>query len=296
MGKRVFTPERDARVTIYDEEGNFASYEQLSARHGIYCLRPDEIEIRVGKSYHVTIETSDGRSYLSKPEMIMPVPQIDSIYFVTSLENSLVDETRLLEKRYFDLYITTTLDSEKSSHLKWDVEFVYLFPAVCNGRGELCYVNDKRNKDQIQILDGNRIHAGKTFKKMIFRRQIDFAFSNIASFFVSQKSLTSESFHYWQNIEKVVSNVGSIFDAPPSAVPGNFDCTSDPDEPVLGFFSAYDERRELLFVQYDHLPAEDRKGPLCGTLQFPVQNPQLACCDCLRHLEGSSMQRPKYWP
>jgi hypothetical protein len=297
LGKRVFPPEDGAIITVFDGEGRSESY--LPMGEGRYQLMGETVEVAVGGSYHVKIQTSDGQKYQSIPETILPVPPVDSLHFELSIEEVLVDETRFLERGFFNLFVHTTMPLEEDRPLlKWDVENVFLLSEiVCSPlhAPKSCYVTRPINQNNVFVLDGATLESASSFSEQLVKQDIDFTFGLAASFYVSQKSLSEAAFRYWDNVDQIVNNVGSIFDAPPAAIPGNIICTSDPDQEVLGYFACVDEVRALQFVTRGDLPEDFIELPLCGLPGLPPPNFDRACCNCLQ-FENSSTLRPLYWP
>ncbi len=297
LGKRVFNPESAATINIFNQSGAQATYTPVE--DGVYLLPAEEMPAEIGGSYFIEIITADGRSYRSSPETITQVPIISSLTFEVSIEQVLVDEIRLLEKRFFSLFLSTTFPGDLDNlFLKWDVEHVFSVPEItCSplSAPKTCYIYRPININEVQILESNILEPESTYSRRVVHQEIDHAFGVAASFRVSQTSLTRGAHEYWDNVNQISNNVGSIFDAPPAAIPGNITSLDDPGEQVLGYFSAVDESTKLIFVRRGDLPESFIELPLCGLPGLPPSPRDPACCNCLR-LDHSSLRRPPYWP
>ena len=75
------------------------------------------------------------------------------------------------------------------------------------------------------------------------------------SILVTQYALTADGFNYWQQLKKNTEQLGSIFDAQPSALTGNIHCVTNPSEPVIGFISVGATTQMRIYIDTHQLPA-----------------------------------------
>jgi len=71
--------ETGAIVILSDDSGITDTLKEKTT--GIYSSNPEHIRGVIGRKYFIDILTKDNRHYLSKPETMLNVPKIDSIYF-----------------------------------------------------------------------------------------------------------------------------------------------------------------------------------------------------------------------
>jgi hypothetical protein len=79
------------------------------------------------------------------------------------------------------------------------------------------------------------------------------------SILVKQYALTQQGYEYWQNLKRNTENLGTLFDPQPSQVSGNIRSVNNPNEPVLGFFSAGSVQQKRIFIGRNELPREWRR-------------------------------------
>jgi hypothetical protein len=49
--------------------------------------------------------------------------------------------------------------------------------------------------------------------------------------------MNEDEYNYWEKLQNISEEVGSLYDITPSSIPGNIFCIEDPAEQVLGYFS-----------------------------------------------------------
>lgn len=296
LGKRVFPPETGASITIFDNQGKSENYEEITA--GLYRLPGRTVWAQPGGTYYLEIQLANGKRYQSKPETIFTGPAMESLSFNVTIEDIVVDEIREVERTFFNLFVNgTVIGRPDETFLRWDVEHVYAVgEIVCHPLHiiKTCYITPPINPNALFLLDGSGLSPGASYSEQVVKQNVDYAFGQAASFYVSQRALTKEAFQYWQDVDQIVNNVGNIFDAPPAAIPGNIFSVDDPTEQVLGYFSAFDEQKKLAFIRPSDL-GEFRELPFCGLPGLEPEPLPDPCCNCLR-LEFSSTLRPSYWP
>ena len=296
LGKRVFPPETGAQVIIHDDQNKSEQYEEI--RPGEYYLPGAQIWAQTGRSYFLEIILSNGTSYQSRPEKILQAPAIDELTFSITIENQIVDEVREVERKFFNLFVNGQITGPpEETFIRWDVEYSYaVSEIVCHPLQILktCYISPPFNVDALLLLDGSQLKSGANFREQIVKQTVDYAFGQAAAFYVSQKAISQSAFQYWENIDKIVNDVGSIFDAQPAPVPGNIFNPEDPEELVLGYFSAFDEKKRLAFIRRPDL-GDLAEQPFCGLPGLAPDPLPDACCNCLR-LDFSSTIPPPFWP
>ncbi|MEO1049023.1 MAG: DUF4249 domain-containing protein [Bacteroidota bacterium] len=280
-----------AEVTIFDDLGGSERYVELGA--GVYSLRGENVQGVPGRTYFVEIRIGDDL-YRSEPETMPLVQPADSVYF------RVAEETEILEsgEERSDFFITIFLDSPinpegTSSNLRWQIEEIYSFVTLPIQPFNViftCYIPVPADPQRIILADGefigsNRVDGFELFKRDIFPPE---QFISRHFFNVYQISQTDRAQVYWEDIQKVANQQGTIFDPPPAPVRGNVFNVNNPDELVLGYFSAQTVDTVRTFTTPGLLEPFVVVDPCDGL------DPIDLCFNC-RTPQGSTLTRPSYW-
>jgi len=284
-------PELNAVVTVEgDQNSNYALPE---AGNGIYSSPP--LNLSLAAKYRLRIKTTDGKEYLSDYVEAKITPGIDSLSF--HVENNGVQ-----------FYVAAHDPQNKTRYYRWDFSETYKYIAAAQSSLKLgpnglpvyrtAYIDSLDNIYQCyKTIPSHQVLLNSTAKlgqDIVTKQPIDFVagesgkVSHGYGLLVRQYALTVEGFNYWQILKKNTEQLGSIFDAQPSSLQGNIHCTTNPDEPVIGFVSASDFKLKRLYVD----PTE-----LFG-VSFPNYIPPPPVTDCESKFipiapEGSFQERLK---
>jgi hypothetical protein len=69
------------------------------------------------------------------------------------------------------------------------------------------------------------------------------------SILVNQYSLNEDEYFYWEKLQSITENVGSLYDITPAEIPSNIFCIEDPNETVLGYFSVSAISSQRIFIK-----------------------------------------------
>jgi hypothetical protein len=164
----------------------------------------------VGWSYHIEITTDDGDLWVSNPEEMRRIPEIDTIYQRYETNNP------FLEDGYY-VYFGLTDPPGLGDSYQWKIAF----------NGEFLTGPFSLQLSDDRFVDGNSITE----------ILINFEPLNPGdSARVEQYTLTPENYAYWNLVATQTQQVGSIFDPPPAPVIGNMRDANDPGKTVLGYF------------------------------------------------------------
>jgi hypothetical protein len=252
----------DANIYITDDEGNITHLSNFGS--GIYKTDSIEITGSVGHTYQLHIESSDGRIYSSGTCMMLPVPDIDSVYFAKDVQ-LVNNQTQLKEG------VSVFLDSKPGSgdqhYLRWDYEDTWKFKVPDPIRytyinrnaileippgevKEYCWKSGKATELLINGVSGNNLNRiVKEPIKFIVTDESD-RLSVRYSILVNQYSLSEQEFNYWDGLRKL-NDVGSdIFGTQPFEVLGNIKNVNDPSEKVLGYFQVSAVSKKRIYIDY----------------------------------------------
>lgn len=288
-----------ASITLVENNEERVTYEEIAA--GVYQVTEDQILGKVGNQYHIEITLEDNSQYRSNPSIMPPLIKGDSLHFDYSIKQ--IQTGVSVNPRFFiDVSVYSPLPVDREEYwLKWEVNSLYSFPEMCGILlpGRICYIPGISSPQQVLLLEGSSFAANYLENWMVTEKMLtneDFEFRGRHYFLVNQRSITREAFEYWEKIDLIANQSGSIFDAPPAAVPGNIYNVNDEREIVLGFFelTSIDILRQFVtggsFSDFFKFPIN-----ICPTLENPfVGFPDPACCNC-QLIRNATLERPPWF-
>ena len=262
---------------------------------------------QVGHSYQLRFTLADGTYYESAHEVMQAVPAISQVTARFN-PNSLSPAQRLqgVYSSAHDFYISTQDPAEQHNYyrwdwilwekqescrtcengiyLVWDVSDTYLYEACYDlssalsvGQGftfdypcrtacwEVFYNSD------VNVFNDQYSNGGPILNRKV--AQIPFYQYNPSLVEIRQTGLTQPAYRYYKLLQDQTQNTGGLVDTPPTALAGNVRNRANPDEYVIGYFSA----GSVSSVRY-WLDRNDTQGKPPGLFQVvhgrdPIQEP-----------------------
>lgn len=258
-------PELNAMVMIESDAGG--TYSLPDAGNGYYKAGP--LGLSASNKYRLRITTAAGTTYLSDLIEARNSPPIDSVYY-------------RIQNNGIEIYADTHDPTNSTKYYRWDYESTYQYHSAFNsflklvtspqdtvvGRtlDEHIFVCYRGSKSSTILLNS----SAKLSQDVITKNPIAFIASNSEelqssySILVKQYALTPGAFNYFQQLKKNSEQLGSIFDAQPSELPGNIHCLTNPSEPVLGYVTAGTLAQTRIFIRNRNLPAWLTTSPYSG--------------------------------
>lgn len=314
--------ETGAFVSIQNDKGE--SWKLNASENGLYSTTG--INFTSENKYRLYIKTINNKEYQSDFTSVKITPEIDSVNWV-------------IEGDELKINVNTHDLSGKSRYYKWNCVETYEYVSkyassyiIENGMVysrptekfiDKCWKTNLLN--QILIGNTNRLSEDRVNNfnlKVILSN--DIRISKKYSLLVHQISITEQAYTYWLNVKKTTESLGGLFDPLPAQVIGNIYSISDPNEPVIGYFSAGSLATKRIFIDASKLPRGffNYIGSFCpiDTLElelipkitnpdvliapvyFPGGPPVLRgystssphCIDC-RILGGGVVTKPDFW-
>jgi hypothetical protein len=264
-------PELGATVTVLTDAGG--NYPLSSAGKGYYT--GPGLNLNSSAKYGLKIVTSDGKVYQSDMVVAKNSPPIDSVYYRVQSDG-------------LKIYADTHDPSHNSTYYRWDYKetyeihsafysYVYFsqipFDTVLMrdpaNQIYTCWVNDGSTdillnssaKLANDVIANNQIASITSASEKLRVRY---------SVLVKQYALTADAFNYYQQLKKNTEQLGSIFDAQPSELPGNIHCVTNPGEVVIGYISAGSPAETRIFIDNRNLPAWQASTPYEGCMMDTV--------------------------
>jgi hypothetical protein len=297
-----------AIITLHDDEGNSVQY--IEAAPGIYFTPPNTMQGTVGRSYHITIKLQ-GKEYASRPSTMMPGGTITSLY--GKFEENVINFDDLTEPqdairiyfsskgepgfdnlyrwRWSGIYEVLTFpdlhmragprgskipDPFPCSGLVFNGVMTRLFPCECctcfmPEYNQIAHVSDNKFFQSGEFNDVLLATLPYEAKRFYFKYRIK----------LEQLSLDEESYEYWRLARAQQDGRTDIFQPNSIKMAGNIECITDPDERVLGIFSASAIAEET----FDLPRGLNRK----------LLKPDTLIRDCREVYQGATNVRPPMW-
>jgi uncharacterized lipoprotein YajG len=212
------------------------------------------------RQYRLRIKTPDNQQYLSDFVPVVITPPIDSIGY--NIVNT--------PATGIQIYVNTHDAGNKVKYFRWDYDENWAFHAkyasyyVSNGselvvrqanqQVTVCYTGDVSTDI---VLNS----SAKLQKDVIYQAPVAFISStsekieSIYSIYLRQYALTADAYTFWTNLKTNTEQLGSIFDAQPSLLPGNIHNITNPQQPVVGYVSVGTVSKKRFNISNFYLPA-----------------------------------------
>lgn len=300
-------PVTGAFVYIIDELG--VKHRLKDDVPGIFVSDPG-FKAEYNKSYYLRIEAFDEKIYESKPDVLRPIDDIDSVYF--EFEDK-VDEPNSVENNAgFNVYLDATIKSDVD-YVRWNWNGIYEIltfpekrmvnageagripdPRPCSGyqiiNGQLtqtstcaccsCWVSQYSRAPEVADLE---FYGGKVSRyKIAYIPATRDLFLNKYYIQVQQSSISKEVYDYWKLVKVQKEGGTSLFQPTSAKIKGNLKCINDPTAEIFGLFSVSAMKMKSIYIQrsdipYDLLPNEEFAD------------------DCRFLTKNSSNVKPDFW-
>ena len=243
-------------VEVHDDLGNIYQYTE-SPDTGTYISDKETFQGVVGRIYTLYINTlgvsSSHHSFESIPVEMRAVPPIDSLFYekVTIREGT---ESRGPVEGC-QIYVNTYDPEGKCRFYRWDYSETWKFEIPYNVENQVCWItynSAKINIKNTSVLSEDQINR---YPLYFISNETD-RLSVRYSILVNQYSLSQEEYTYWEQLNNITQDVGSLYDIMPSSIQGNLFCVEDPDQQVLGYFSVSAKTSSRIYID------EQFRGPV----------------------------------
>lgn len=267
-----------ANVSIVDNVGNEIYLGEKST--GMY--QTDSLfKAQDDKTYFLRIHL-DNQTYESEIEKLLPVGELDSIYFKahsTPLQNE------------FQIYANSKKPLEGNALMKWRSSYTFEIvtwpqfapepppcadPCICC----ICWVSG--HNDEIIIGNASNFTNDKFNDHLVATIPIDDQrFQEKYYLQVDQLSLSTNAYNFWSLVISQETGGGSLFQPASARIRGNVHSMTNPNEQVLGLFQVSTVVSKSIFIKRSDVPFNIQKDP-----------PFLNTTDCRIH--GTNI-RPSFW-
>lgn len=233
-------------VSISDNLNN--SFSLLEIQAGTY-ITPSGFRGVPGQTYTLHIKANsdfNNFSYESQPVQMLPVPPIDSLYYVKT--------TIRKPDGYFrgvdgcQIYLDTFDPAKSCRYFRWEFFETWELRLQYPVQNQTCWIYDKSkavnikstvafNEDRISRYPINYISNASDRLKRKY------------SILVNQYSMNEAEYVYWEKIQNIAIQVGGLYDVIPASVENNLTCIESPSEKVLGYFSVSAKSSKRIFIK-----------------------------------------------
>ena len=302
-------PEMGAHVSAEGSSGEVINFNEYSA--GIYTSLP--VVLNTTSKYRLRVITASGKTYLSDYVDVKQAPPIDSVYWQQKNDVNIMVSTHDPQKntKYYMWDFTETWQYESQLQAELGVEngrVIFLDPS---NQQYNCWSSHNANT----ILVGS---SAALSDDVIIGQALTTIIQNTEklgirySILVKQYALTEDGYQYYQILKKNTESLGSIFDAQPSQLSGNFHSLEDPSEIVIGFFNASSVTQKRLFIDKSQVSWNFiYNGRSCDPMPYTtfISNDDFdpyyfdaggglilarrSCLDC--RARGGTTSKPSFW-
>jgi hypothetical protein len=173
------------------------------------------------------------------------VPPIDSLYYERTIFN---ESEGISSEEGCQVYLNTHDPANQNQFYRWKYNETWEFILPYTVQNKICWVTS--NSDIINIKNTTVLEKATINRyPLIFISNKSDRLRVKYSILVKQYSLNENEFLYWEKLQKIIEQVGGLYDIIPSSVPSNVYCIDDPNINVLGYFSVSGCASKRLFIE-----------------------------------------------
>ncbi|CAN5913572.1 hypothetical protein BH24BAC1_BH24BAC1_37260 [soil metagenome] len=240
------TFENGAQVTVETEQNQ--SFRLSERQQGLYLATG--LPLTFGQKYRLRVRTRTGQEYLSAFVSTQRTPEIDSVTWHVEREG-VVGKVNTHDPendtRYYRWEYSETFEYVSGAYSNYQYLNGTIQPRPFEENIYICYRTDPSRR----ILTESTVRLSEDVVRdfpLTFHLGWSPQMGRKYSILVKQSAISKEEFAYWQMLKKNTENVGTLFDAQPSQVTGNLLNTQNPEEPVIGYFSARSVQEKRRFI------------------------------------------------
>jgi hypothetical protein len=232
----------DAKVTIEDNLGDSTVCAWVGL--GTYQSTDSTFVGTIGRSYTLKIYLSNGKTYISKQELISPVPPIDSLTIG-------YDSNQITQIQPPPLIVSVnTRDPGGAAHYyRWTATGflprkswgspcnAFVDPPCTNPYMCTCgaFCEQPNSDNQLNVLS-NQFIEGREIVLPVYYSPVYWSGKHFVE--INQYSLSLDGYQFWEQYLAQTNRTGSILDPLPAPLTGNIYNQADSNDLALGLFSA----------------------------------------------------------
>ena len=258
-GPASLLPETGANVFVESDANNRFPLQETAP--GIY--RSAQLALNTNQQYRIHIYAKE-KEYVSAYTGIQSTPGIDSISWeqnTAGVQLHVHANDPANQSRYYQWKFDETWETNPPfvSNLVYGYDaqqritgVEYRYP---NRMNEPSFIRCWSQKQSSGILIGSteKLEKDVVFLPIHFIEANSIKLSVQYSILLKQYKLSKAAYTFLLQMKKNTEQLGSIFDAQPSEMPGNITCLTHPGEAVIGFVEVSQEKTRRLFIHNNEL-------------------------------------------
>mgnify|MGYP006296006533 CR=1 FL=1 len=314
-----FRPYSGCVVTIFEQSGESEILSEVEP--GVYKTAENGIQGEVGKSYSIDIQTPDGKTYISDYQEIKAPVGIDSVYAKLEFEEN---PGATQDVPGYQFYMSTEPTPE-DVFLLWEMEETYEYTADYQ-LVQTMYegvINKNHNPDTNyrcwntqpvkEIFTEQTVtlsSSGIRDKALHFVNTLSKKLQYRYSLLVKQMVINEDAYSYWNQVKSQMSSDDFLFSKQPYRIKGNVYNPENPQDMVLGYFTAGSVKKRRIFVNSPSVRLNYDKCAVNFDLRFMYAISWRkkvyfvygeegmgmvgeGCVDC--RSEGGKLEKPEFW-
>lgn len=246
----------------------------------------------VGHSYKLVVVLEDGRLYESGFHTLIKGSPIEAINLEHYIESFVNINGVVNEQERVKINLTSLLNNGSTPiytlyRISGEYEFQELDFRISPPL-RTCFITQNFDAGNIVSLSGFDLPNNEIKQKTILSTLYDYRFELNFSAHVTQFSVDSLTYAYWNKIERLTNIESTLFDPPPGRITGNI--RSSIGENVFGYFIVGSKTEKRAFTN-----SRTFANPVVNICRVRRTRRPVQCINCLR-LANSTTVKPPYWP
>jgi hypothetical protein len=304
-----------AKVKLYDDLGNVEDFKEADDP-GVYKTG-GTIQGQIGRTYHIVIETQEGKIFESDPDRLNSSGEIEKISFEFE-SRAIIEKFGEVNADVFNIYVDANAASGDENYAQWRLTGTYrvvtnpelhetwippyrpykdpwprsgyivtegpdfsggLLKQIGDCTCCVCWV--KQFETIPQLSDAQFVNSNQFKRVKVGQISI-----NSITFFdkylleVEQMSLTRKSYEFFKLVRSQKEGASNLFQPPSGEIKGNIQAINS-TEPIVGIFWATSIKKKSIFINTSDVP-------------YPVPPPNIDTFPCA-HYPNSSITKPVLW-
>jgi hypothetical protein len=328
VGDPQFIPVSGCYARITDDKKNQFVMQEAADEAGVYKVQIDRSYLLPGISFKIDIITPDGVSIVSDFDRMPRCPEVDSVYYLrkdifTDIPGEIAKGIQFyvdldggdINSHYFRWEVIETWEYHATYPMEWyyDGSVHHIYPPDYSRM--VCW-STKLVKNIYTLSTENLTENKYEMLPLHFVDNRTPRLQYCYSLLINQIALSEGAYSYWDQMRINSTGQGGLYEKQPLAITGNLHNTTDPDQKVLGYFSASSVKSKRIFisnVENLELDVPTFCTPFMPKYGFKELSPSdyptflmgdkngwwmvflnMECVDCLTI--GGTNIKPDFWP